>query len=154
IYFEFEEIKYGRRVGAIRFKILTNNFAKHSHLEVINTEETETIGISEDLISLIPEQHRLKKTIASAIELYEKKLGFHYVKRNILYSNEKADKSYAGFLSKALKEDWGHDWEIDQQVVASKKPLEIWERQGFKSEKEYNDFMFQKQMEDYKKATK
>ncbi len=155
IYFEFEEIKYGRRVGAIRFKILTNNFTKPNNLEVTNTQKTEIIGISEDLILLIPEQHRLKKTIASALELYAKNHGFNYVKRNILYSNEKADKSYAGFLSKALKEDWGHDWELDQhQIVASKKPLEVWERQGFKSEKEYNDFMFQKQMEDYKKSTK
>jgi plasmid replication initiation protein len=155
IYFEFEEIKYGRRVGAIRFKILTNKFTKHGSLEVTNTEKTETIGIPEDLLSLIPERHRLKKTIASALELYENKHGFNYVKRNILYSNEKADKSYAGFLSKALKEDWGHDWELDQQQsLTSKKPLEVWERQGFKTEKEYNEFMFQKQMDDYKKVTK
>ena len=69
-----------------------------------------------------------------------------------MYSNAKADKSYAGFLNKALKEDWGHDWELEQQdVQVKKKVMEIWERQGFGSQKEYDDFMYKKQMEAYGK---
>jgi len=69
-----------------------------------------------------------------------------------LYSNAKADKSYAGFLNNALKEDWGHDWELEQQEVPVKKNvMEIWERQGFGSQKEYDDFMYKKQMEKYEK---
>lgn len=58
----------------------------------------------------------------SGIQLFLKKEDFVYVKRNILYSNHKADKSYAGFLNKALKEDWGHDWELDQQQAIKINP--------------------------------
>ncbi|SJM92463.1 hypothetical protein [Crenothrix polyspora] len=75
-----------------------------------------------------------------------------YVKRNILYCNAKAAKSYAGSLCNALKNDWGHDWELDQQQPVKKKPLELWERQGFVNQKEYDDAMYRKQMELYKKV--
>jgi len=30
-----------------------------------------------------------------------------------------------------------------------KKPVELWEREGFKSQKEYDGFMYRKQMERY-----
>jgi hypothetical protein len=104
-------------------------------------------------LALVPEQHRQKKTILSALESFEKKYGFDYVKRNILYSNIKADKSYAGYLNNALRDDWGHDWDIDQKtpVPTKKKALEVWERAGFDSEKEYAQHMFDKQMKDYHK---
>ena len=69
-----------------------------------------------------------------------------------MYSNVKADKSYAGFLNSALKDDWGHDWELEQRAIPVKKMvIEIWERQGFSSQKEYDEFMFNKQMEAYSK---
>ena len=104
----------------------------------------------DQLLLLVPERHRTKKTIQTALEAFEKKCGFDYVKRNILYSNAKAEKSYAGFLNNALKEDWGHDWELDQKMAPeSKKVIEIWERNGFASKKEYNEHMYRKQMERY-----
>ena len=159
LYFEFDEIKYGRRVGAIRFRIISKKL-----LEVtLDKELANVIPIVPDssssgaekspslteLLLLVPEQHKALKTVQAALETFEKKHGFDYVKRNILYSNTKADKSYAGFLNNALKEDWGHDWELDQQEVVKKKVVEIWERQGFGSQKEYDDFMYRKQMEAY-----
>ncbi len=158
IYFEYDEIKYGRSVGSIRFKIFTKKTNLHNkqdnngsnHFLSPSTIE-QNIGIlSADLVALLPEQHRTKKSVLKAIEMYEKKYGFEYVNRNILYSNSKADKSYAGFLNNALKEDWGHDWQLEQQSV-KQMPLEIWERHGFTSQKEYNDFMYRKQMEKYSK---
>ena len=104
------------------------------------------------MLLLVPEQHKTKKTVQTALEVFEKKHGFDYVKRNILYSNAKADKSYAGYLNNALKGDWGHDWELEQRAVPiKKKVMEIWERQGFPSQKEYDDFMYKKQMEAYGK---
>lgn len=159
LYFEFDEIKYGRRVGALRFRIFTKKLiVSTSDQALVNVAsiapalsslEAKTPLITE-LLLLIPKQHKDKKTVMAALEAYEKKQGFDYVKRNILYSNAKANKSYAGFLNNALKEDWGHDWELEQKVVSvKKKPLEIWERQGFASEKEYNDFMYQKHMKNY-----
>jgi hypothetical protein len=104
-------------------------------------------------MALIPEPHKTKKTVLAALEAFEKKHGFDYVKRNILYCNAKAAKSYAGFLSNALKEDWGHDWELDQHTKpASKKVVEMWQRQGYASQKDYDDAMYKKQMEQYGKA--
>ena len=160
LYFEFDEIKYGRRVGAIRFNIITkkptntlsdNQDKPDQELIPLPPPSNEISNSLDQLLALVPEQHRQKKTILSALESFEKKYGFDYVKRNILYSNIKADKSYAGYLNNALRDDWGHDWDIDQKtpVSAKKKALEVWERAGFGSEKEYNDHMYQKQMKGY-----
>jgi hypothetical protein len=163
--FEFDEIKYGRRVGAIRFHIIAKKRLDAPVVEPpvedapvlsildLPLSEFHTDTPLDQLMALIPEPHKTKKTVLAALEAFEKKHGFDYVKRNILYSNAKAAKSYAGFLSNALKEDWGHDWELDQQIKpAKKKVVEIWERQGFASQKEYNDAMYKKQMEQYCKA--
>lgn len=154
--FEFSEIKYGRRVGAIRFRILSKPLAGALATNKQDKPLFLDGGIDSnmsELLLLIPEQHRNKKTIVTALVNYEKKHGIDYVKRNIMYSNAKATNSYAGFLNSALREDWGHDWEIDiQHQDAKKKPIELWERQGFKSQKEYEEFMYQKQMENYSQA--
>jgi plasmid replication initiation protein len=159
-YFEFDEIKYGRRVGAIRFRIFTKKPIESTSTKALTNVaniatylpslEAKTSPLPSQLLFLVPEQHQAKKTVQVALESFEKKHGFDYVKRNILYSNAKAAKSYAGFLNNALKEDWGHDWELEQQEVpVKKKGMEIWERQGFSSQKEYDDVMYKKQMEAY-----
>ncbi len=157
LYFEFDEIKYGRRVGAIRFRIITKKLIEaNADKALINaapdlsSPEANSLPLRTELLLLVPEQHKAKKTVQTALEAFEKKHGFDYVKRNILYSNAKSAKSYAGFLNNSLKDDWGHDWELEQQEVpVKKKVMEIWERQGFGSQKEYDDVMYKKQMESY-----
>jgi hypothetical protein len=161
LYFEFEEIKYGRRVGALRFKIFSQQ-----NLQSILPSEVPSPDIQPDpvisksdsslfdkLLVLVPDQHRAKKTVISALESYEKKHGFSYVERNILYTNAKAEKSYAGFLNNALKEDWGHDWYLEQQSKSippvKQKQMEIWEKLGFASMKEYDEHMWKHQMDLY-----
>ncbi|SJM94657.1 replication initiation protein [Crenothrix polyspora] len=171
--FTFEEIKYGRRVGAIRFQIFVKKQVESlvddtliplipdflppdiqatilsaPHLSI---QEAPIVTLLDKLMAIVPEQHRAKKTVQAALTAFEKKHGFEYVKRNILYCNAKAAKSYAGFLVNTLKEDWGHDWQLEQNVPVKAKPLELWQRNGFASEKEYNDAMFRKQMEKYGK---
>ncbi len=166
LYFEYTEIKYGRRVGAIRFGI----YAKELPAELLETNESSFINHSsnkkpsfiainlpatpviENLLLLVDEKYRARKTVLAAIIEYEKKEGFEYVRRNILYCNTKADKSYAGFLNTALKEDWGKDWQVEQQLVKKKVP-EVWERQGFATQKEYDEFMFTQQMERYQQKS-
>jgi Initiator Replication protein len=164
--FEFDEIKFGRRVGAIRFHIVITK--KLLDAAVIEPEIEDTPALSildfslsefhsdtalDQLRALVLEPHRTKKTVIAALVSFEKKHGFDYVKRNILYSNTKADKSYAGFLNNALKNDWGHDWELDQKIQpVRKKVVEIWVRQGFSNQKEYDETMYRKQMEQYGKA--
>jgi plasmid replication initiation protein len=153
--FEFSEIKYGRRVIGLRFRI----FSKPLTGSMINKKQDTSLAIDatadshiSELMMLIPEQHKKKKTILPAIVAGEKKYGVDYVKRNILYANTKAERSYAVFLNKALKEDWGHDWAIDMaQQQTKKKPKEMWERQGYASKKEYDEIMYKRQMENYSK---
>ena len=158
LHFEFDEIKHGRKVAAIRFRIFTKKLVNTAcDKEVIVAAldlplfDGEISHTCDKLLVLVPELHRAKKTVQSALESFERKYGFDYVRRNILYSNVKADKSYAGFLNNALKGDWGHDWELEQQnnPLAKKNVSSIWERQGFTSQKEYDDYMYKKQMQNY-----
>ena len=136
--FEFDEIKYGRRVGAIRFHIFTKKLPKVSSIEQaslfdelsnpqpsFNIVNTQNSSVNYELLLLVPELHRIKKTVQSAIIEFTKKHGVDYVKRNILYSNVKADKSYAGFLNNALKGDWGHDWDIERKIDHEKKKQSV-----------------------------
>jgi hypothetical protein len=165
--FELEEIKYGRRVGAIRFHVVAKKRLDAPTVEppVDDTPALEILDLPvsefhtdtplDKLLALVPGQHKAKKTVLTALEAFKKKHGFDYVKRNIVYCNAKAAKSYAGFLSNALKEDWGHDWELEQQQPTKpvkKKVAEIWERQGYASQKEYDNAMFRKQMAQYGKV--
>ena len=132
--FEFDEIKFGRRVGAIRFRILSQKkFIEpiQDNKDTVNVMSLTTPGLSvsvvqkdsllDKLLLLVPEHHKSKKTVMTALEVFEKKHGFDYVKRNILYSNAKSGKSYAGFLVNALKNDWGHDWDIERKQGAEEK---------------------------------
>lgn len=41
---------------------------------------------------------------------YTEKFGYEYVKNNILYANENADKNYSAYLGKSLEENWGSAW--------------------------------------------
>ena len=164
VYFEFEEIKYGRRVGAINFQIFTRKLPSEllandeSPIIEVNNKPPSFIAVNlpatpviDDLLLLVPEQHRTKKTVLASIIEFERKHDFEYVRRNILYCNEKAEKSYAGFLTNALKNDWGKEWQEEKQTPIKKRVLEVWERQGFKSAKEYDDFMYKQTMARYGK---
>jgi plasmid replication initiation protein len=158
--FEFDEIKYGRRVGAIRFRILSQKklIEPIQDKDAVNVMPT-THGLSvsvvqkdsllDKLLLLVPEHHKSKKTVMTALEVFEKKHGFEYVKRNILYSNAKADKSYAGFLNNALKNDWGHDWDIERKQGAEEKKRII---VAEKSKKDEDDRKSKESKEKHDKA--
>jgi len=163
LYFEFDEIKYGRRIGSIKFHIFRKQETHVINPSAENPLKNETLPntipsfseintprntVIDKLILLIPEQHQSRKTILASIVRFEKKEDFEYVKRNILYSNAKAAKSYAGFFNSALKNDWGKDWEMEQQPLIKKPKIpEIWARHGFNSQEEYDNAKFAKYME-------
>jgi hypothetical protein len=155
--FEFDEIKYSRRVSAINFRITSKKpleplpdntqINPPPMLPFIDAEISPSV---DKLLLLVLEPHKARKAVLDAVVAFEKKQGFDYVKRNILYSNAKAEKSYGSFLNNALKNDWGHDWELDQQIKPNKKKVpEVWERSGFESAKAYDEHMYRKQMEAY-----
>lgn len=159
IYFEYDEIKYGRKVGALKFYIIKSNFQAVSPEGLGNIDDSDLIENNDNsdnrlgnLILLVPDVYNEMKKVKSEIEKYLLIEGFDYVKRNILYSNEMNPRSYVGYLSNALKEDWGHDWEIENIAKNKKKPIEIWKRQGFSSEHDYDEFMYKKQMDNYSRS--
>jgi hypothetical protein len=125
--FEYEEIKRGRRVASISFRVfnislvgmLPTESAAEEQLSLdLPPKSGANLDFIETLLSFVPDQHRAKKGVRATIEAAEKQHGFDYVKRNILYSNAHAAKNYAGYLNGALAIDYGHDWEIEQQQAA------------------------------------
>jgi hypothetical protein len=119
--FEFDEIKHGRRVGAIYLYIAVNKRERKPAAEDLLPANGEGVPFPfEQLLSLVPAQHQGKKTVHFALGDFERVHGFDYVRRNILYSNAKADKSYVVFLNNALKNNWGHGWVSDQQEMPKK----------------------------------
>lgn len=122
--FEYEEIRHGRRVTALIFRVSLIQRAELLLPEKPTQpgQQCALPGMDLDtvitLLSFVPDQHRAKKGVRAAIEAAEKQYGFDYVKRNILYSNAHAAKNYAGYLAGALAIDYGHDWEIEQQQAA------------------------------------
>jgi hypothetical protein len=164
LYFKFDEIKYGRRVGAIRFHIFNKELPsallekdEPPKVDLYDNKPEPFIAVDltanpviDDLLLLVTEKYRNLKSVLAGIIKYEREQGFEYVRRNILYTNSKAEKSYAGFFNNALKNDWGLDFQ-EHQVI--KKPVpEVWERAGFNSAKEYDEFMYQKTMARYGKT--
>jgi predicted nuclease with TOPRIM domain len=57
-----------------------------------------------------------------------KQKGFEYVKRNIEYANEKAEKNYRNFLIQSLKNDWAMAW-IEDIEEEKEKAKELQEKQ-------------------------
>ena len=63
-----------------------------------------------NVIALIPNQHRSDKTTELVFHWIEKR-GFDYVRRNIEYTNERSCKQngYRGYLANAFEQDWADD---------------------------------------------
>ncbi|OQX02236.1 MAG: hypothetical protein BWK73_43380 [Thiothrix lacustris] len=121
--FEYDEIRHGRPVTALSFRVFsiprTELLPTEQQLSLSLTAQSGTdLDFVETLLSFVPDQHRAKKGVRATIEAAEKTHGFDYVKRNILYSNAHASQNYAGYLNGALAIDYGHDWEIEQQQAS------------------------------------
>ena len=122
--FDYDEIRHGRPVTALSFRVFTIPRAGMLPTEPPAEEQLSLdltaksgadLDLVETLLTFVPDQHRAKKGVRATIETAEKQHGFDYVKRNILYSNAHAAKNYAGYLNGALAIDYGHDSEIEQQ---------------------------------------
>jgi len=106
------QISYKAEKLGRRFKWVVLKISKKKDKQSIKAIENDS-PIS-DLLKLLPEGERNKKTIQSALIKAYKKHGFEYCKRNIEYANEKATENYRVFLIKALKEDWALGWWEDK----------------------------------------
>ncbi len=119
--FNFKEIKAGRKVHIIRFKInrKDDNLDFNSDCDFQNNPQIR------EIIKLLPKTRQKQKTILNAITTCYKKYGFDYVVRNIRYANKNAKSNYRTYLLKALKQDYGlamqEDEEAKQELAAQKE---------------------------------
>ena len=83
---------------------------------IIEQDQQEDELKLEEILALIPPCHRQKKTLLERVRKTFYKKGAEYVKRNILYANEKVNQpgKYRSFLEKALREDWARGWWEDR----------------------------------------
>jgi len=82
------------------------------------TSEPELPSELRQLVCLLDEKHRGEKAVIDLVTKAAQKYDANYVKRNILYANEKAEKNYRAYLDRALKEDWGLGWWEDKKKAA------------------------------------
>ncbi len=88
------------------------------------------------LIEILPKEQQKKKIIRKLIEKALEKYGEEYVRRNILYANEKVrqKRSYRAFLAKALENDWAEGWWEDNLAQNEKIIAKIKENDDLKKE--------------------
>ena len=149
--FSFEEIKEGREVAYIKFYI-HKDLRKKKETTLKNNNQYNSPLHKEsqlnDLINILPEHEREKKTIINILTKYMTQQDFDYVSRNIKYTNKHCNSNYRLFLSKALKEDWGlelkEDEEAKEKITSAQK-----ERRKSEEEKRAKEEAIKKQIEDY-----
>lgn len=120
IYFDFDEIKRGRSIYAIRFIIHKQPFPSSQqnlkNAKANEQEEAEDVFINE-LIELLPKQYQRLASYKKMLIKYFDKNGKDYVVRNILYANDKSNKTnYRAYLSKSLEADYGLAYQEDQEL--------------------------------------
>ena len=116
-------------------------------IQVTEISEEER-GVLEELLLLLPEKERAKKTLIKGIEKNLIRKGREYVERNILYANAHAKKSYRVYLLNALTKDWGAEWWEDEQAKREEESQEIEANSLEKEQEEESTIAFQKKMDE------
>lgn len=121
ISFDCQFTREGRRITRVHFSIY-----QQSVPDVQSHSTTQQQNPSPELdatLQQIPEAHRHKKTVHTALQRFLKSQGQAYVLRNIGYTNDHATTSYAGYLNNCLKEDWGCDWTSESAAAKTYKRI-------------------------------
>lgn len=106
---DYQDIKTGRRITGILFKIQSKDQDEKVYIEYLN--ETYNIKEMKSAMGLIQENFSTKQIIniytkaVSKLEQEEEKDIFKYIKLNYLYIQDKAKNSYS-YLLKALENDY------------------------------------------------
>jgi hypothetical protein len=116
---------------------------KKKELESVEVPKKEHPSFQE-LVALLPKEHREKKTIQDEISKQLRKNGADYVRGNILYSNENATDKYMSYLNKALKENWGEGYLEDLEQKEEKRQLRKAEEEKKKQEERKQQDLEQK----------
>lgn len=105
------ELKNEKKV--IRFIKKTPDWVKNEkRMDSSSKIEQQEIVFEEDadLTQLYELLKSSTKLLKEELGKYHREKGFDYVKWNIEYANKTATKSYATYLKKCLKEDWGAEF--------------------------------------------
>ncbi len=117
IEFDFDEIKTGRRITHIKFKIFDKSRNSGNNITTGNNNAL----IDEKLQTLLNSLKTKENVKLSYIYDSYLKHGYDYVKRNIDYANMHANDNYAAYLTKALKENWATTSKQRNSIFESKE---------------------------------
>jgi hypothetical protein len=82
----------------------------------VGEEQRESL---EELLGLVPQEERGKKTVVETVSKALRQQDEEYIRRNILYCNKYAKKSYRGYLEKALRDDYAKEEESTEASTPS-----------------------------------
>lgn len=68
-----------------------------------------------ELCELLATLTKRSKKIEAAVAEYHQRQGYEYVRWNIIYTNQNAEKNYAAYLKKALAENWAEEWAEEER---------------------------------------
>lgn len=112
IWFEFKEIKTGRKITHIKFVIYSKNDKEKK--KITQTQK----NIPENILKLAKQQPNIG-AIAVIIQAL-KKHDEEYVISNIKYANEHAHDNYSAYLTKSLNKDYAGEYRAkEKQKIAN-----------------------------------
>lgn len=158
IYFDFDEIKRGRSINAIRFIIHKQPFPSDQpnlkNAKAEGQEEAEDVFINE-LVELLPKEYQKLASYKKMLIKYFDKNGKNYVVRNILYANDKSNKiNYRAYLSKSLENDYGLAYQEDQEIKQEEAKRQKEKTANEAKQKELEYIKVQKERDNRDKARK
>lgn len=158
IYFDFDEIKRGRSINAIRFIIHKQPFPSDQqnlkNAKAEGQEEAEDVFINE-LVELLPKEYQKLASYKKMLIKYFYKNGKNYVVRNILYANDKSNKiNYRAYLSKSLENDYGLAYQEDQEIKQEEAKRQKEKSANEAKQKELEYIKVQKERDNRDKARK
>jgi hypothetical protein len=114
--------KYAKGKARLHFRKLDGNAKDISSNNNLPCKSDLASEVRE-LTSLLNEKRKKQKAVIDLLTKALEEHGFSYVRRNLLYANEKAKRNYRVFLDKALKEDWGLGWWEDEKKAGEPRYL-------------------------------
>lgn len=126
IYFEFEEIKKGRKVDEINFIIFKNNNGSAKIEETEESNETKLTTEQEQLKNKLINNFKFSEKIANELILT---VSVDQIEKNIAYTEKefkdgKITKNFNGFLIKAIKNNYAGNVSIFEIEEKNKKEQE------------------------------
>ena len=120
IYFEFEEIKTGRKITDFTFIIFKNNESKNINEKVI---ESKLPSEQEDIKNILTSEYGVSEKVAfdviSNVNIKQIKDNITYTKKE--FEKNKVNKNFAGFLLNSIKNNYAGNLSLFEETEKKKK---------------------------------